>query len=73
MKKSMLFALVLAALVVLSGFQAYQLYGLKDTVADMSLSGGLASASATPLAGGQKPAGSLPSSVQNLPQMVGGC
>jgi len=72
MNTNTIVAIVLGVLVLVSAVQAFQLSGMKEKVSDGQLS--VASASVNP----QAPAspartGSLPTSVKNLPQMVGGC
>ena len=72
MNQNVVIAIVLGALVLIAAVQAYQLVGLKDQIS----SGGVqvASAGVAPQAsgsGGGSPA--LPSSLENLPGMVGGC
>ncbi len=65
--KNVIIAVVLGALVLIALFQAFQLFGLKD-----KLSSGTTTAAPAPQAqGGASP--SLPSNLQNLPSMVGGC
>ena len=71
MNKNVVIAIVLGVLVVIAGVQAYQLMGLKNRLsASGSVSGaGVGSAPATTQ--GSSP--QLPSNLQNLPSMVGGC
>ena len=72
MDKNIMLAVVLGILVVVAVVQAFQLSGLKSQVA---VSGGGAKLS-TPVVSGGAPSGgspSLPSNIQNLPSMVGGC
>lgn len=67
--KNVIIAVVLGALVLIALFQAFQLVGLKDKL------GGTVTAAANapaPQASGGSGA-SLPSNLQNLPSMVGGC
>ena len=75
MKTTTIVAVILGVLVLVSVVQAFQLNGLKEKVTDGQLSIKSAS-STTPVASsgssGKKTA-SLPSSIKNLPQMVGGC
>ncbi len=70
MNQNVVIAIVLGALVLIAAVQAYQLVGIKDQIASGNIQVG--AAGVTPQAGG---AGSpaLPSSLQNLPGMVGGC
>ena len=71
MNKNVVIAIVLGVLVVIAGVQAYQLMGLKSRLsAGGPVSGaGVGSAPATSSAGSPQ----LPSNLQNLPSMVGGC
>ncbi len=64
MDKNIVIAIVLGALILIAGVQAYQLFALKD-----KLSGGQISAGAPVQAGSPQ----LPDNLQNLPSMVGGC
>ncbi len=66
MDKNVLIAIVLGALIIVAGVQAFSLISLKSKIE----SGGVALAA--PAAGGGS-APSLPSNLQNLPGMVGGC
>lgn len=64
--KNLLLALVVAVLLVMAVVQAVQLNSLKDKI-----EGGVAlKAFSSPA---PSSTGSVPSSLQNLPQMVGGC
>ena len=74
MKKTTIIAVILAVLLVFSVVQAFQLNTLKDKVSGGGLTIGSASVS-TPSASssGSGSTGSLPSSIKNLPTMVGGC
>jgi len=69
MNKNMVIAIVLGALVLIAGIQAFQLFSLKTTLA----SGGGSSVAATQSSGGSGGSPKLPSSLENLPTMVGGC
>ena len=73
-KKSTIITLVLLVLVLVSVVQAFQLNGLKAKISEGKLSRG-SSASSAPLSspGGAGAAAPLPTSIQNLPTMVGGC
>lgn len=69
MNKNMLVVVVLVVLVVIAAVQAVQLNTLKDKVSG-------ASSISTPTVssgGGSGQAADLPTSLQNLPTMVGGC
>ncbi len=68
MNKNVVIAIVLGALVLIAGVQAFQLFTLKNTLAQGSYS-----TTATPAAGGTAGSPQLPSNLQNLPSMVGGC
>jgi len=72
MNKNTLMTIVLVVLVAVSVVQAFQLNSLKSTVSSEEFT---TISAQTPVAsagsGGGKPA--LPSSLENLPQMVGGC
>lgn len=74
MKQTTLVAIILSVLIVLSVAQAFQLYTLKAKVTDGSLSVSTKTG-VTPSASGKTggDVGKLPSNIQNLPQMVGGC
>lgn len=72
MNQNVVIAIVLGALVLIAAVEAYQLMGIKNKIA----SGGLQVASAaapSAQAGGGSGSPQLPSSLQNLPGMVGGC
>jgi len=74
MEKTTIVAIILGVLVLVSVVQAFQLNGLKEKVADGQLK--VSSSSSTPVtssAGADKKTAALPSSVKNLPDMVGGC
>ncbi len=70
MNKNLIIAVVLGVLVVFAAIQAFQLMGLKD-----SLAGRSTATVSTPVqsSGGGAGAPALPSSLQDLPSMVGGC
>ncbi len=65
MNKNVVIAIVLGALVLIAGVQAFQLFTLKT-----KLAGGQISTTAAPQAGGSP---QLPNNLENLPSMVGGC
>ncbi|HLC49965.1 MAG TPA: hypothetical protein VJI97_00890 [Candidatus Nanoarchaeia archaeon] len=67
MNRNVVIIVVLAVLVLLTAVQAVQLNGLKS-----SISSGKISVASTPLASSGAGA-SAPSSLDNLPGMVGGC
>jgi len=67
MNKNVVIAIVLGALVLIAGIQAFQLFTLKT-----KLAGGQISTTTAPAAGGGS-SPQLPSNLENLPSMVGGC
>lgn len=72
MNQNVVIAIVLGALVLIAAVEAYQLMGIKNKIS----SGGVQVATAgtpTPQAAGGSGGAQLPSSLQNLPGMVGGC
>ena len=72
MNQNVVIAIVLGALVLIAAVEAYQLMGIKTQLASGSVQVG--AAAAAPQAGGASGgAPSLPSNLQNLPGMVGGC
>lgn len=73
MKKTVIVAIILGMLVLVSAIQAFQLNGLKEKVAEGQLSVKSASSAVATSGDSSKKTASLPSSVKNLPQMVGGC
>lgn len=76
MKTTTIVAIILGILVIISVVQAFQLNSLKSKVAEGQLSVGSSTAKTRPLASSGtsgKRTASLPSSVKNLPKMVGGC
>lgn len=74
MNKNFVITIVLAILVLISLVQALQLNSLKSQLAEGGFSIGTASTK-TPVASSSGSGGgdSLPSSLDNLPTMVGGC
>ncbi|MAF35432.1 hypothetical protein CMO91_06345 [Candidatus Woesearchaeota archaeon] len=64
---NVIIAVVLGVLVVIAGVQAFQMASLKNNVQQ---GGG---AAAQPVASGGGGGAQLPSNIQNLPGMVGGC
>ncbi len=75
MKQTTIIAIILGLLIVISAVQAVQLVGLKTKIASGQLSANSGSSSSTtPLASGSaKSPAAVPASVNNLPDMVGGC
>ena len=70
MSKTMILTLVLVVMVLVSAVQAYQLTTLKTKIENNELTtSSRVVKSSTASSGGA----SVPSSLQNLPQMVGGC
>ena len=65
--KNIIIAVVLGALVLIALFQAFQLFSLKDKLG----TGATSNAPAPQASQGSGP--QVPSNLQNLPQMVGGC
>lgn len=74
MKKTTIVTIILGVLVLISVVQAFQLNGLKTNLEEgqvsISSSGSSAPVSSGGTSGGT---GSLPSSIKDLPTMVGGC
>ncbi|RME54936.1 hypothetical protein D6777_02230 [Candidatus Woesearchaeota archaeon] len=72
MNEKTIVAIILAVLVLISGVQAYKLTTLKQ---DLKSGATLVAAKepATSSSGASGSAPKLPSSLNNLPQMVGGC
>jgi hypothetical protein len=68
MNKNMVIAIVLGALVLIAGVQAFQLFSLKTKLGSGELSAGTVTQAAS---SGSSP--QLPSNLQNLPSQVGGC
>ena len=69
MDKNVIISVVLGILLIVSVVQAFQLSALKEDVA----SGALAPRAGVAASGGSPSGASLPSNIQNLPSMVGGC
>lgn len=69
MNKNMIIVIVLAVLIVISAVQAVQLSGLKEKISTGTLKTSTGGSSQN-VAVGQ---GSAPTSLENLPSMVGGC
>ena len=71
MNRNMIIVIVLVVLVLLTAVQAVQLSALKSQIS----TGKLSSAGAgTPVQSSGAPSGAgIPSNIQNLPSMVGGC
>lgn len=76
MKTTTIVAIILGVLVLITIVQAFQLSSLKKNVAEGKLSVGSSSGRTTPTTSSGdsgKQTASLPTSVKDLPQMVGGC
>ncbi|MDP7140964.1 MAG: hypothetical protein QF362_00610 [Candidatus Woesearchaeota archaeon] len=78
MKQTTIVTVILAVLVLISVVQAVQLNGLKAKLTGgelgvISSSSGNTALTTTPSSGSGKRVSSLPSSIKDLPQMVGGC
>lgn len=69
MNKNLLIMIVLAVLVLVSAVQAVQLNDLRTKIASGEIKTTGAATANTPSSG----AASVPSNIQNLPSMVGGC
>ncbi len=69
MKREQMLTVLLVVLVIVSAVQAFQLVLLGGAVSSGTVA--KTSTSAPASSGGSSP--SVPSSIQNLPQMVGGC
>lgn len=72
MNQNVVIAIVLGALVLIAAVEAYQLMGIKDKISSGGVQVATAGAPAAQATGGGG-APALPSSLQNLPSMVGGC
>ena len=68
MNKNMVIAIVLGALVLIAGVQAFQLFSLKTKLVSGEVSTGVSTQT-----GGSAGSPKLPSNLENLPSMVGGC
>ena len=66
MDKELIITIVLAVLVVISVVQAVEINSLKTSIS----TGGIATVSANAPSAGSA---AVPSNIQNLPEMVGGC
>lgn len=77
MKQTTIVAIILGVLVLISVVQAFQLGGLKSKLAEeKTITTGSSSVKTVPLSSSgdtAKRTASLPTSVKELPQMVGGC
>ncbi len=75
MEKTKIVAVILGVLVLISIVQAFQLSDLKEKISDGQLSVKSARGATPAASSGSsgKTTASLPSSVKDLPQMVGGC
>ena len=74
MNKNTIVMVVLVVLVLISAVQAIQLNNLKKNIASGSLTVKSKTQTTSVASGsGDEGGASLPSNIQNLPQMVGGC
>lgn len=71
MNKNVVIAIVLGVLIVIAAVQMFQMFSLKSTLSGRT--GGAAQVSAPVQSGGGGGGAQLPSNLQNLPDMVGGC
>ena len=76
-KNNIVLIVVLGLLIVLSAVQAFQLDSMKQSLqgGTVSVSSGTASSTPSMTSSGDAPSApaALPSSIKDLPQMVGGC
>ncbi len=72
MNQNVVIAIVLGALVLIAAVEAYQLMGIKNKIVAGGVQVAAAGAPAAQVAGGGG-SPTLPTSLQNLPSMVGGC
>jgi hypothetical protein len=72
MKTNVVVAVILGVLVLIAAVQAFQLVGLKTRLAGGAVQTASVGAPA-PAAGQAGGAAQLPSNLENLPSMVGGC
>ncbi len=68
-----LLTVLLAVLVIVSAVQAYQLTSLKSEISDAEFTLGSSSGSSSSRVKLTTGSGGMPTSIQNLPPMVGGC
>lgn len=74
MKQATIITIVLAVLVLISAVQAIQLNSLKNDINEGEIEIGVANTKSTSSNdGGTKRTSSVPSSIKDLPTMVGGC
>jgi hypothetical protein len=73
MEQKTIIGLILGILVLVSLVQAFQLNGLKEKINSGTLKVSAASSASPVTASSGKTVGSVPASVKELPQMVGGC
>ncbi len=74
MEQKTIIALILGVLVLVSVVQAVQLYSLKEKVSTGNFKvGSTSGAGPSVTASSGKQVGQVPSSVKELPKMVGGC
>ncbi len=74
MEKNNLMTIILGVLVLVAAVQAFQLSGLGDKIEEGSVSASSSvTAKATTSNTAKRSGATLPSSLDNLPNMVGGC
>ena len=73
MEKNTLVAVVLGVLVLIAAVQAFQLSSLRNSVSGGATVGAASPQAPAPAMGAQGSNPQLPSSLQKLPDMVGGC
>lgn len=73
MNKNTVIVIVLVVLVLVTLVQAVQLVSLKSKLSSGQLKVAGSSQNVVSQQGGQQGSPNVPSSIQNLPQMVGGC
>ncbi len=75
MNKNTIIAIVLGVLVLVSIVQAFQLNGLKTKLSSGAVvsKGSVSTSSQNTASASGAPTSSVPKSLENLPQMVGGC
>ncbi len=71
LNKNMIIVGILVLLVVVSAVQVFQLIGMKSKVTDIKASG--VSTTGSSAVSSSSDSGGVPTNLQNLPGMVGGC
>lgn len=73
-KKNLIVVSVLVLLVLITAVQSFQLFGMKDDMSNIEATAKPAvTSSATTSSSSSSSGGALPTNLQNLPGMVGGC